>query len=58
MVILLLLLLKCINMYIDSAAADVSWSTVLKCEGAGGGVQPDATYVDDRVCTKVAYSQL
>ena len=45
-------------MYIDSAAADVSWSTVLKCGGAGGGVQPDATYVDDRVCTKVAYLQL
>ncbi len=39
--------------YIDKAAADMSWSTVVKCRGGADGVQPDASFSGDRVCTKV-----
>jgi hypothetical protein len=38
--------------HIDSAAAEQSWAVVLSC-ASSDSIQPDASYTDGRVCTKV-----
>ena len=38
--------------HIDSAAAEQSWAVALNC-ASSDSIQPDASYTDGRVCTKV-----